>query len=344
MSSVVSTRVLEEKDYPAWNKLVAASPDGSIYSTPEYLDILCQATGASFRILAAERGGELIGGIALYEQSDPCGQLVSGRYLLYYNGFVLKLHPSRYPSVRTSVQLETLGALEEAIAQQGFGRVRIKSRHTISDVRIFLTRGWSVDLTYSYVVPLGDLPALWERVEQNLRRLVTRSEKEGLQFTFDDDFDAFYSLHQQTHLRKGAAIYLEYCAFRKYFERLRASNLARLFQVRNLEGRVMSTQLVLLGSHPVSHTVAAAADPEYLKSGATAFLRWKCFEWLAEANYQANDLTDAELNSVTHFKSQLGGDLQMNLMIRTRDNMAFQLRDSFYRTASSVKGRLRGNR
>jgi len=40
--------------------MVSTAPGGSIYSTPEYLDGLCSATGGSFRVLGAERGGELL--------------------------------------------------------------------------------------------------------------------------------------------------------------------------------------------------------------------------------------------------------------------------------------------
>ena len=56
--------------------------------------------------------------------------------------------------------------------------------------------------------------------------------------------------------------------------------------------------------------MTAGADSAHIKSGVTAFLRWKVFEHLCAEGYQANDLTDAALNPVTHFKSQLGGKLE----------------------------------
>jgi hypothetical protein len=144
--------------------------------------------------------------------------------------------------------------------------------------------------------------------------------------TEDDDFDSFYRLHAQTHLRKGSDIYLPEASFRKYFERLRVMGLCRLFQARSADGRVASTQMVLLGGHPVCHTVSAAADPEFLRTGATALLRWKVFERLSQMGYQGNDLTDASLNSVTHFKSQLGGDLEMSLALSRTPSFRFRVR------------------
>jgi lipid II:glycine glycyltransferase (peptidoglycan interpeptide bridge formation enzyme) len=260
-----------------------------------------------------------------------------GRFLLYYHGFVLKPHPSRYPSERTSRQLETLSALEETIRKIGYGRVRLKSRSSLIDYRIFIDHGWQAEPSYTYVVPLTDPELLWSRMEQNLRRLVSRSEREGVEFSDDDDFGSFYRLHVQTHARKGAAIYLPEPGFHRYFERLRAQNLCRLFHARNREGRVMASQLVLLGTHPVCHTVSASTDVEFLKTGVTAFLRWKAFERLRQLGYAANDLTDAQLNPVTHFKSQLGGELQMNVVLERPDRVGFSFQKLVYGAGSLAK-------
>jgi hypothetical protein len=337
VSSKVTTRLLSETDYPAWNALLIDSAEGSIYSSPEYLEILTSEIDATFKILVAERGGEMVGGIALVERKNSWGTYVGGRLLLYYNGFVLKPQPSKYPSERTAKRLEILTALEEAITSTPYGRIQIKSRSSLQDVRIFIRRGWEAHPSFTYVVRLDDLEAAWSRMEQNLRRLVTRCTREGFQFTEDDDFESFYRLHHLTHVRKGAAIYLPEAAFHRYFSRLRSQDLCRLFHARTDNGRVISTQLVLLGKHPVCHTVSAGTDTEFLKTGATAFLRWKVFERLAGMGYKANDLTDAELNPVSHFKSQLGGDLEMNMVLDRPDRGRFRLQKFVYHTGSLAK-------
>lgn len=337
MSAKLSTRFLTPADYPTWNELVRNSPEGSIYSTPEYLEILCGEADAHFRILVAERAGEMVGGIGLFERRSRWGDYAMGRLLLYYHGIVLKPHTSKYPSERTARQVEALSALEEAIAQIGYGRVQIKGRTSLSDVRVFVDRGWAASPSYSYVVTLTDPQLLWTRIEQNLRRLVNRCERENVEFCDDDDFESFYRLHEQTHVRKGAALYLPKDRFRRYFERLRALNLGRLFHARSADGRIMASQLVLLGTHPVCHTVSAATDAEFMKSGVSAFLRWKTFERLAQMGYAGNDLTDAQLNPVTHFKSQLGGDLHLNLVLSKPDRGGFRLETAVYRAGSAAK-------
>ncbi len=333
----LTVKLLAESDYPAWNDLVAKSPEGSIYSTPEYLAVLAEATGGRFRILAACRGTELLGGVALYEEPSRWGTIVSPRLLLYYNGPVLRAYETKYPSQRTARHLDTLEALEEALRAEPYARVRLRARSPLTDLRVFSQRGWRAWPTYSYVVPISDLTAQRERVEQNLRRLIDRCGRQGICFTDDDDFDSFFRLHNQLHERKGAPLYFPRSVFEGWFHRLKAAGLCRLFQARLPDGQSLAAQIVLLGRHPVTHTVTAAADMDHLQLGASAFLRWRAFETLASLGYQANDLTDAALNPVTHFKSQLGGDLQTCLVIQRPDGRAL-------RAAESVNRAWRGTR
>jgi hypothetical protein len=327
MPAKLSTRLLGDDDLAHWTRFVSTSPDGSIYSTPAYLDILCQATGGRFRVLVAERGDELVGGVALYEERTRWGRHVGPRLLLYYNGIVLRPETTRYQSERTSRHLEAVAALVAAIASMGYARVVLRNRSTLRDGRALQAAGWSVAPAYSYVVPLADLAGKWNGVEQNLRRLIQRCATQGVVQTDDDDFDSFFRMHQETHRRKGAPLYLPQTCFRRYFERLRSANLCRLWHARLPDGRSISAQLVLLGPHPISHTAAAAQDAEFRNLGATAFLRWKALEELQRLGFAGNDLTDASLNPVTHFKAQLGGDLELNLLAESRATLGWRIGD-----------------
>jgi Acetyltransferase (GNAT) domain len=314
VSADVRTRVLGEDEYARWTQLVAAAPGGGVYSRPDYIAALCHATGATFRVLVAERERDILAGIVLYERPSRLGPYVWPRRLLYYNGFVLIPSPSKYPSQRTSTSLQALSAIEQALSGLGYTRLRVKSR-ALEDVRLFQERGWGVEPTYTYVVDIADLDVAWSRVDKNQRRLITRCREQGVSMEVSDDFEAFYRLHDETHVRKGAELYLPQAAFREFFEALRAKGLCRLCHARLPDGRVAASQLVLAGDHPVTHTVAAGTAAEFLSLGVSSFLRWAVFEHLSREGYKANDLTDAALNPVTHFKSQLGGDLVMNFEV-----------------------------
>ncbi len=317
----IETKILSEEQFPEWNNLVVTSPAGSVYSRTEYLDALCGVTGGNFKVLAACKGEEMLGGIALYEHKRGIIDEVTNRLLLYYNGIVLQDHPTKYPSEATSRALEAMDALEEALSQQHYDRIRFRNRHTIDDIRVFASRGWKIDLGYSYEVDIDDLDKTWSTIAHNLRRLVRRCESGEFEFSEDDDFDSFFDLHREIHERKGAPLYLPKKDFRKYFDTLKANDLCRLYHLRTNNGKSVATQLVLLGEHPVTHTVSAAASDEYMKHGVNPCLRWRVFQSLSELGYKANDLTDAALNPVAKFKSQLGGRLVTNLVVSKENGL-----------------------
>ena len=338
MSSKTTVRALTGAELDAWSDLVTASPDGSVYALPAYLDVLCTAAGGSFRVLGLYRGDELVGGLPLYERSSRAGAWAGPRLLLYYHGPVLRRSETRYPSQRTAREVDGLGALADGVAALGLDAVTLKCRHTMQDVRPFLARGWKAVPSYSYEVPIADLEQARARMEQNLRRLVDRCERQGFTMSESEDFDAFYRLHVQTLERRDVGAYLPEVAFQDYFTRLRAAGLCRLFHALEPGGAVAASQLVLTGPHPVSHTVSAAADPAHMASGVSAFLRWKAFEALSEAGGVANDLTDAALNPVTHFKSQLGGTLVLCMVLHSPPSRRWRRHDMLNRARRRVRG------
>jgi hypothetical protein len=330
MSTELTIRPINDNEYRIWNRFVTDSPSGSIYALPAYLEVLCAATHAELSIVGVFKGSELVGGMPLYLAPFGPGRVASNRLLLYYHSPVVREYSSSSPSERTSRQLAVMQALEKYLRSFRCLHVTLHVRHPISDTRAFTAAGWQVRPNYSYVVAIADLQAARGRVNQNLRRLIDRGEKNGLICTDDEDFESFYRLHLDTHHRKGAPLYLEKSVFRRFFEQLKARDLCRLYHARLPDGRSVATQLVLTGGHSVSHTVAAAADAAYLSMGSTPFLRWKAFESLSALGYAANDLTDAALNDVTRFKSQLGGDLVNNWVISRPG-------DTLYRLYSATK-------
>ena len=108
MTLAPDAHILSEAAFPEWNRLLAKSAEGSVYSMPEYLDALCEAAGGKFRILAVRGGDDLLGGVGLYERGSGSGAFVSPRLLLYYNGVILRAYDTRYPSQRTARQTEIL--------------------------------------------------------------------------------------------------------------------------------------------------------------------------------------------------------------------------------------------
>ena len=99
------------------------------------------------------------------------------------------------------------------LGEEGEPVVRLPSREQLAQQGLDAShkRSGPSDL---YIVPLANLEAQRGLVEQNLRRLVDRCERDGLVMAEDDDFPAFHALHVRTLDRKDARPYLPPEAFR----------------------------------------------------------------------------------------------------------------------------------
>lgn len=346
MTRGYASRLLADDEYGEWDRLAAAAPEGSPYHASDYLEVLCRCAGGRFRLLGVHDGEELVGGVPLYERSAASGRYVRPRLLLYYNGVVLRDYDTRYPSKVTSRHLGIMEALERGLSGLGYAGIELRCRSPRVDLRPFQDRGWTVEPSYTYVVRLSDPTSLWERIDNNLRRLVPRAEEEGIRFTEDDDFESFHRLHRRVAEEKGAPLYLESGPYRRYYRELHRRGMLRLFHARLPGGQSAAAALVLASDHPVSHTVSAAADPDHYDTGASPFLRWRIFEALAASGHEANDLTDASLNTVSRFKRQLGADLALNLVLRARERPLYRLerraRRHYWRAREAVGATVRG--
>jgi len=338
-SSNVHARELRDADFEAWCAVLGRSPQGGVYGRPEYLDALCEATGATYRIVGVFLNDQLVGGVPLYQRRQRAGTVVTNRTLLYYNGVALDLPPKKFHSDQTAQMQSVLAALEHSVTQRGYAHVTLHNHGSLTDMRPFLAKGWQASLSYTYVVSLTDLAQQWERVDQNLRRLIRRCEREGVTYREDADFDALFRLHWQTHRRKRAPLYLPEAAFRRFFERVHGCGFARLGHAV-YQDKVVASQLMLAGPHPVSHTICAGADEEHLRLGASAFLRWHAFLSLQRDGFVSNDLTDAALNPVTRFKSQLGGDLTPTLSVSRTDSWLYRAMGTAREVRSGLMQRL----
>ncbi len=315
MASQITTRYLEPSEFESWDRFVDTTRLGTIYNQSFFLRPLSRAFGTDFRILAAFKGTELVGGIALHFQPGKYGDMVQIRPLLYYNGLVISDFESKYPSITSSRQTEVVQAILNELEAGRYAAAEISSLYPFEDYRPFLARGWRLWPRYTYVVPIADLKKQWESAEQNIRRLISRCERDGMQLELSDDPELFYTMNKNTYLRKGVNPYISQDKFIQLYKSLKECNACQIYFALTPDGQRAAAHVVLSTKHPLTHTWMAGSDPQFLQSGASAFLRWKVFEHLNQRGYQYNDLTDAMIEKVARFKSQFGGRLEPSFVI-----------------------------
>lgn len=315
MGNEFLVRYLEIPEYDQWDRFVDESQHGSIYSQSYFLEALSAMIGTRFRILSIFKNNELVGGTGFLYSPGKYGDMISPPPLQYYNGLVIKDFEAKYPSITTSRQSGVIHSIVDELESGKYASAELSNRYTFDDPRILLWRGWQIWPRYTYVVPIGNLEEQWQRVEQNTRRLISRCERDGMTLELSDDTDAFYTMHEATYHRKGVEPYTSREKFITLYQKLKQRDACQIYFALTNDGKRVAGQIILMSKHPVTHTWMAGSDKEFLRSGASAFLRWKAFEDLNRRGYAYNDLTDAMNERVAKFKSQFGGQLVPSFVI-----------------------------
>ena len=334
-----SIRILDESEFCIWDEFNETSESGSVYSSTHYLDALCTGVGGGFSVVVLEKGGNIQGGIAIYQASNRWGRFISPRTLLPYNGIVTTSMSSSYPSRLESTLHQVQNELAAYLESRGEMDILIRSCPPTHDARVFTARGWKALPTYTYLVDITDIEVAWNIVDRKIKSQVRKARNLNYIVTKSEDFDTFYSHHCLACEAKGFSPYMPRAAFRAFFEKLSKRGLATIYQVENAFGKSFASQLVLLGPWNTSHIVVAGSDRAHDADGVNALLRWCSFEHLAARGVRKVDLTDASLNSVSRFKKKFGAELGLSLAVAWRNSAP--IRRAGEKAESLLRARLR---
>ena len=200
-----------------WSAFVAASPTGSAYSLPAYLDALAAppaggsasspraaatSSSAGSRSTSARR-------VSASSSARVCSSTTTGSSCGRRRRGIPPSAPSRkcktVDCARRGLEQRSASAASSSAHAAVHGRATIPGPRMDGDAVVQLRR------------PARRPRGQWGRDEQNLRRLVGRCEREG-SVPSDERVRSVLRAPFRAHERKGAPLYLPADAFRAYYE------------------------------------------------------------------------------------------------------------------------------
>ena len=299
--------VVQIHDPEIWDAFVRTSPEGTVFSTSAWLEAASEALGGTPFLLGCYRGGDLIGGYGLLRVQKMGVKKAATPPLTPYGGFLFApssaSRAAQEEGKRTAVASELIERLEG-----DFHYVLLRHPPELHDVRPFGWAGWSVQVQYTYVVPMQDMETVRRSFEHSIRKQINKAEKQGIRIAESADIAAFLRLQDRSFARRKSAPPLTRDRMRDFYERLRARDLCRLYVAEDASGRPLSARIVVPGFDTVYDWVAGA-DPDYYATGATPLLVWTIMKELS-GTHSYFDFSGANLPSVSKFKRGFGGELK----------------------------------
>lgn len=258
-----------------WNKLVSLSPQGTVFSTTDWMDL----TG-DYTLWGYYKNGNLAGGIGGFSAPQP---------LTPFQGVLTAPSPDmKYASV-TSLHNEVAYALLDVVP------ACFSNHYTYPDIRPFLWDGAGANVKYTYVVDLTDMPQLWAGLEKSTRYDVTKAQR--LPLTLSRGYDSsFYDLYTETFSRKGLGVPASADTIKK------VAGLGASYLVSDNE--LLAGAAVIFDNKRAYYILAASRV-----TGVPSLLLWEIFKDLAGMGYKEIDLVGANTQNIALFKRGFGGKL-----------------------------------
>lgn len=265
---------LSPQELPAWDALVAASPQGSVFTTSWWLQAAC----GQARVLGCFDRGMLIAGMPLHYQRRMGLRLCVMPKLTQTMGVVMAPLAGKQVA-RAAREMEILDAFAQFLSQE---QVFIQAFHPgIRNWLPFYWRGYTQTTHYTYVLDdLSSLDKLWDGMDSDRRTNVRKARRLGLKVRECSPGTVFEAACA-SFARQGLP-----CPYtRDYLHRLceaaRQNNAGVCMAAVDGESRVHGARFFVWDAKR-GYGIAGGHNPEFGSSGGVVLLVWSLIEFAAQ--------------------------------------------------------------
>ncbi|MBI4283420.1 MAG: GNAT family N-acetyltransferase [Chloroflexi bacterium] len=305
MDSGYHVRVLAKSEYNLWDKLVDSSPQGTIFSSSTWLELMAETQEREARVYGCYSGQNLVGGcITLVTQKGPFKKGWVPPLTSYF-GVVIQPHESPRISKQESLEGKIMRSLIERL-QADFDSIKLSNHSSLIDIRPFLWARWRAETRYTFTADVRDIEAMWRGVDQEARYEINKARKNGVGVCHSDDIRQFSRLVELTFLRQGKAPEPSERLLLHLFDRLSRRGLCRLYLAGETQESANAGALVVWDSKR-AYYLMAASDPA-IRNGSPSLLLWTILEEMSQ-NFAEVDLVGANTPSIAKFKKDFASRL-----------------------------------
>ncbi len=269
----VTLRYLTPDEYSAWDAMVEASPQGSIFCRTWWLEATC----AEIKVLGYFEKGRLVAGIPLHFERRVGFRMCTMPKLTQTWGVVIEPLAGK-PVHVLSREMEILDKLAAYLINE---KIFVQSFHpSLQNWLPFYWQGFEQTTLFTYVLDnLTHFDRLWMGMAENTRREIRKAQKKGV-VVGTCDCHAVFEAVTKTFDRQS----IKRPYSREYFMKLWSAatkNGAGECFAAGSEGEVHAAAF-LVWDHKRSYYLAGGGDPGLRNSGATSLLLWHLIQVSAE--------------------------------------------------------------
>ncbi len=307
-------------DYEAWEQLVARSPQGTIFSSIDYL----RALDCSFKLYFVLKGDDICAGVAIILSPDNKRCILDD--LVIYNGVMFAEDDTQKLVSRRAEQFEVTEFVIAKLSSE-FRSAELALSPHFTDLRPFQwheyhntdnAKKFQFELRYTSLLDIDDLRNCVSVAESSmfkmagtLRKRQWRSSiKAGARLSTEGNVDRFLSFYKAMMLKQDIEVHSEELVkIKNLVEKLLLQARAIIFEVKSSFDLVLYS-LVYAFDQKRGYYLFGAGNPIESQSWQGTFGHFSAFEYLAKS-YGVSEVDLEGVNSPNRgaFKLGFGGSL-----------------------------------
>ena len=316
--------VKEIEDTGEWDAFVKESPQGSLFTTSAWKEILERGSGFKQRLYGAFREGRLEGGVFLTEKRQLGYPAALNSLLSPQLGFLLPTTSTTKISDQLSREHEILGEIIRFLEKK-YSQIDLNNAPNLNDVRPFILHGWKPSPRYTYYLDLSDLGTLWSGFDGSVRRAIRKAERSELETgVMECDPHEVYSLLKKTLEKHGGKNPIRESLVREILSSEELEGKRTTIGARSPSGTLVSVVTAVWDWNRAYYLIAAS-HPKYLGTGVNSLLIWELANRLSEASVYELDFIGANIPTVARFKENFNPRLVTYYHVETWPSPVFKI-------------------
>ena len=294
-----SVRELTLDQYLLWDQFVAQSPQGGLFHTIRWNQMLCE-TGPGherFLPLACWDKNEIQAGVIIpyrFSNGKKVADLPTFGYIEPLFGDELNCADCCRTYPRYAVMTELLQAVVENL-----DFVRIENSPEIWDIRPYTFESWKGETAYTHLWHVLDKDAAWKRMDSQIREVILSNQNEFLYR--EDQNDAWIERFVNYNKQKFSSRVLS-----KRIAWMQCNGVCRLHLLLDRSGKELAMTLSILSSeNQTAYLWGTVCSEPCLKTTALPVLSWHTYLSLKE-EFQRIDMGGSENCRIGLLKDKLG--------------------------------------
>ncbi len=305
MAAQFQARELTSDELEFWDRLVAGSPQATVFCSSRFSSAVAEATGRPYRFVAVFRGDRFIAGLPVFDRRKAGILIAQQPPLVPHLGLVVSAEvEAEHPRRREFNIFQACKALSDWFIKR-YDYIYVSHHPGLTDLRPFTWQGWREKVCYTCRIRLETFSV--DTLHSSIRKQVAKAKREGVQLEESEDLTALLKMVAMSYGRRGREVPFSEKYLETLFRKLCGQGLAHLYYAKDREGRVVSGRITL-ESFNVIYDWVAGADPTYYDSGATSYLLYSLIE-KSKADHEIFDLMGANTPTIAVFKSNFGGQI-----------------------------------